>query len=90
MSDRRLNQVERMVQIRAADIEEKLYKIHRQAVEAKRHLDPGSEERGYYAVGYLQALRDIRALIADGAFPALTQPADDGGPRLPARMVAAE
>lgn len=75
--------------MRASDIEEKLYKVHRQAVEAKSHLDPGSKERGYYTVGYLQALKDIRALIADGAFPLLTQPAEDGGPRLPARLVTA-
>lgn len=75
--------------MRTADIEEKLYKIHRTAVEAKRHLDPDSEERGYYTAGYLQALKDIRDLIADGAFPSLTQPAADGGPRFPAKRATA-
>ena len=75
--------------MRTSEIEEKVYKIHRQALETKSHLDPGSKERGYYTVGYLQALKDIRALIAEGEFPSLTQPAEDGGPRLPARHVSA-
>jgi hypothetical protein len=76
--------------MRSAEVEANLYKNHRPAVEAKRHLDPGAEERGYYVIGYLQALKDLQSLIAKGSFPALTQPAEDGGPRLSARATAAE
>lgn len=79
---KRLYQVARRCLERAHDLEQKLFTAHVNVVEDRRHLDQNTPERGYYTIGYLQALQDVRALIDSGEFPA-GRLDPDGGPRVP-------
>jgi hypothetical protein len=68
-ADKRLRLVARQCHERAGVIEQRLFDKNLKVIEEKRHLADGSDEGGYYSAGYLQALKDVRVLIADGTFP---------------------
>lgn len=84
---RRLQQVARHCLERVHEIERQVFCSYFHVVNDRRHLEPGSSERGYFTAGYLQALKDVRELIDSGEFPA-GRIDQDGGPHI--RKTAAE
>lgn len=66
---KRLYQVARRCLERLYSLEGKLFRTYYQVVTDRRHMTAGSTERGYYTAGYVQALKDVRALIDEGEFP---------------------
>lgn len=82
-SDKLLNLINRHCLERTRQVEVGLFENHVEVVTEKKHLSPGTKERGYYTAGYLQALRDLRELVRTGEFSQGAQLESDGGPRIP-------
>lgn len=84
---KRLPQVARRCLERLYQLEGKLFRTYFKVLTDRLHLVSGSPERGYYTAGYVQALKDVRALVDDGEFP-LTIDVDDPKPvtDLPVQM----
>ena len=80
-SDKLIHLINRNCLERSRQVEQGLFQNHREVIEEKKHYNPGSAERGYFKVGYLQALRDLRELMRTGEFSSSLD--SDGGPKTP-------